>query len=117
MLPTEPAGSQAQKTKPGEIASLIRSNYHIEPVSHLTCVGAGKEEIRRTLDHLKANGISNVLALRGDLPADTELSPEFRHASDLIRFIRDYDPQFNLWVPAIRKGIRKPIHWKKISSI
>lgn len=89
-------GSQAQKDKTCEIASLIRSNYHIEPVSHLTCVGAGKEEIRRTLDHLKANGISNVLALRGDLPADTELSPEFRHASDLVRFIRDYDPQFNL---------------------
>ena len=33
-------GSQVQKNKTCEIASLIRSNYHIEPVSHLTCVGS-----------------------------------------------------------------------------
>ena len=30
-------GSEAQKNKTCEIASLIRSEYQIEPVSHLTC--------------------------------------------------------------------------------
>ena len=35
-------GSPAQREKTCEIASLIRSNYHIEPVSHLTCVNSDR---------------------------------------------------------------------------
>ena len=46
-------GSQVQKNKTCEIASLIRSNYHIEPVSHLTCVGSQKEDIAASLDALQ----------------------------------------------------------------
>ena len=90
------AGSATQKSKTCEIASLIRSNYHIEPVSHLTCVGAGKDEIRHTLDELRENQVYNILALRGDLPDGTKLSPDFSHAVDLVRFIREYDPSFNI---------------------
>jgi len=37
-------------------------------VSHLTCVGSSKEEIRRTLERYSENGIENILALRGDIP-------------------------------------------------
>ena len=38
-------GSEAQKNKTCEIASLIKSEYQIEPVSHLTCVGSTKQDI------------------------------------------------------------------------
>jgi methylenetetrahydrofolate reductase (NADPH) len=89
-------GSQVQKNKTCEIASLIRSNYHIEPVSHLTCVGSQKEDIAASLDALQENGVENILALRGDLSPDRQPTEDFRHAVDLIHFIKEYAPQMDI---------------------
>ena len=89
-------GSQAQQDKTCEIASLIQSTYHMEAVSHLTCVNSDKEQIRRALEKLKASGIRNILALRGDKTPGVEPKADFAHASDLARFIRECDPDFNL---------------------
>lgn len=88
-------GSQVQKEKTAEIAALIKSEYGIEPVSHLTCVGSTKEDIVETLDKLKSIGVQNILALRGDMPAEPT-TMAFSHASDLTAFIRDYDSYFNV---------------------
>lgn len=89
-------GSSTQKSKTCEIASLIKSEYGIEPVSHLTCVGSTREEIKAALDQLKANGIQNILALRGDISPTVEPKHDFEHASDLAKFIREYDSSFNV---------------------
>ena len=89
-------GSQQQKEKTCEIASLIKSEYGIEPLSHLTCVGADKEELKGVLDNLKAAGVQNILALRGDMPQEQDAKMAFPHASDLVKFIKDYDPFFNV---------------------
>ena len=88
-------GSPSQKQKTCEIASMIRSEYGIEPVSHLTCVGSTKESVRSFLDQLKASGVSNVLALRGDKTPENDVI-DFKHADDLTRFIREYDGSFNV---------------------
>ena len=89
-------GTDSQKDKTVEIASLIKSEYGIEPLSHLTCVGSTPEEIKVTLDHLKEAGVQNILALRGDMPAEGECKMAFPHASDLAAYIRDYDSFFNV---------------------
>ena len=89
-------GTDSQKEKTVEIASLIKKEYGIEPLSHLTCVGSTPEEIKTTLDHLKAAGVQNILALRGDMPAEGECKMAFPHASDLAAYIRDYDSYFNV---------------------
>ena len=63
-------------------------------LQNMTCVGAGREDVRAWLGQLKNAGIRNIMALRGDLPAGT--TPEdmentrYPHASDLIREIREY---------------------------
>lgn len=88
-------GSEAQKSKTCEIASLIKSEYQIEPVSHLTCVGSTKENIREFLDKLKENGVQNILALRGDITPGNDVI-DFEHASDLVAFIKSYDDSFNI---------------------
>ena len=45
-------------------------------MAHLSCVGATADELRGTLDKVRAAGIDNVLALRGDPPAgETEWRP------------------------------------------
>lgn len=88
-------GSEAQKNKTCEIASLIKSEYQIEPVSHLTCVGSTKQDIIEFLDRLKAEGVQNILALRGDITPDNNVI-DFEHASDLAAFIKSYDDSFNI---------------------
>ncbi len=76
-----------------EIARSIREKTGAETLAHLTCVGADRAQIRAYLDSLKACGVGNVMALRGDLPAG--MRPEdmgeaaYPHAADLIREIRD----------------------------
>lgn len=88
-------GSEAQKNKTCEIASLIKSEYQIEPVSHLTCVGSTKQDIMEFLDRLKAEGVQNILALRGDITPGNDVI-DFEHASNLAAFIKNYDDSFNI---------------------
>ncbi|PWM46175.1 MAG: methylenetetrahydrofolate reductase [NAD(P)H] [Clostridiales bacterium] len=89
-------GSDVQKNKTCKIASLLKSEYSVEPLAHLTCLNSDKEEIRLTLDSLKQNGISNVLALRGDKNPEVEPKNVFTNASDLVSFIKEYDSSFNV---------------------
>ncbi len=60
-------GSTRAKTI--EIVKRIREDYGLEAMAHFTCVGATVPELRSTLDEMRAAGIDNVLALRGDPPA------------------------------------------------
>ncbi|HEX4837507.1 MAG TPA: methylenetetrahydrofolate reductase [NAD(P)H] [Solirubrobacteraceae bacterium] len=63
-------GSTRAKTI--EIVKRIREDYGLEAMAHFTCVGATVPELRATLDEMRAAGIDNVLALRGDPPAGQE---------------------------------------------
>ncbi|MGL4798031.1 MAG: methylenetetrahydrofolate reductase [NAD(P)H] [Cellulosilyticaceae bacterium] len=78
-------GSNQQNTL--EIASLLKNKYDIEPVAHLTCVGATKASIDEILDKFEAAGVSRILALRGDLPNEDALG-DFKYASDLVTYIK-----------------------------
>ena len=73
-----------------QIASAIQQQYGITAISHLTRVGATKEDIDHTLDSMKEAGIENVLALRGDRPKDFEGEPftDFHYASELVEHIK-----------------------------
>ncbi len=59
-------GSTREKTI--EIVKRIRDEFGLEAMAHFTCVGATVPELRETLDEMRAAGIDNVLALRGDPP-------------------------------------------------
>jgi methylenetetrahydrofolate reductase (NADPH) len=64
-------GSTREKTI--EIVKRIREQYGLEAMAHFTCVGASVPELRATLEEMRAAGIDNVLALRGDPPAGEEV--------------------------------------------
>jgi len=55
---------------------------------HLSCVGSTHENIREILETYRANGIRHIVALRGDLPSGMADPGEFRHANELVSFIR-----------------------------
>jgi methylenetetrahydrofolate reductase (NADPH) len=63
-------GSTRSKTI--EIVKRIKEDYGLEAMAHFTCVGATVPELRSTLDEMRAAGIDNVLALRGDPPTGQE---------------------------------------------
>lgn len=72
-----------------------------EPMAHLTCVGAARDQIRAFLRDLRAAGVDNVLALRGDPPrgqSAPQENAEFRHAADLVRAVRGENPDMGVAV-------------------
>ncbi|MDD6182052.1 MAG: methylenetetrahydrofolate reductase [Desulfovibrionaceae bacterium] len=71
-------------------------------MTHLTCVGANGASLREFLDKMREGGVHDVLALRGDLPRGKTqadwLNAEFRHAADLVRFVRREAPDMGVAV-------------------
>lgn len=72
-----------------EIANAIKQGG-VEPLSHLTCLTSTKEKINSVLDELEANGIENVLALRGDIPKDFFMGENqyYHNAFELVSEIK-----------------------------
>ena len=91
-----------------EIVHKMKNDFQLEPMAHLTCVGASADKIRGFLKALDSAGVENVLALRGDPPKGEKKfvpdSDEFQHASDLVSFIRSEFPDFCLGVAAYPEG-------------
>ena len=71
-----------------QIASDIQESCGVVSLAHLTCVSSTREKVHQVLGELKEKKIENVLALRGDIPADGKVEKEYRYASQLIREIK-----------------------------
>lgn len=82
------AGGTSNNNKTIELAKMIKYQYHVEPVVHLTCLCYDQAEIDSFTRILKEEGIENVLALRGDHNPNLPEKKEFKHASDLIQYIK-----------------------------
>jgi len=80
-----------------ELVGRIQRELGILTMAHLTCVGSSRAEIAEVLQRLKAAGIRNVLALRGDPPkgetAFRAVKDGFSHATELVAFARAEWPQ------------------------
>ena len=84
-----------------EITSHLKNVMGLEPMAHLTCVGATRERIADYLRRLREVNVDNVLALRGDAPKGQDIdwgTAEFRYAADLVRFTRNEQPEMGVGV-------------------
>ncbi len=70
--------------------SLIRQDYDLEAVPHLSCIGSTEASIREILEDYRQQGIQRIVALRGDLPEGMSNPGHFEYASDLVAFIRAF---------------------------
>lgn len=77
-------------------------------VSHLTCVGSSRAEIKTILTDYTGIGVNNILALRGDLPNGQDnyqaQDDGFAHAADLVKFIKDNFPTMCVGVAGFPEG-------------
>jgi methylenetetrahydrofolate reductase (NADPH) len=90
-----------------EIVTRLKREAGMEPMAHLTCIGASKEGISGFLDSLADADVDNVLALRGDPPPGSSFDPAaapFGYASDLVTYIRKTHPQFGVAVAGYPEG-------------
>jgi methylenetetrahydrofolate reductase (NADPH) len=76
-----------------ELVARIQREIGVTAMAHLVTVLYSREEMRDVLEGLRADGVENVLALRGDLPDDSAPAAprDFPHASDLAAFARGFD--------------------------
>lgn len=73
-----------------KIASHIQNDLGVDSIAHLTCVSSTREMVQRMIQDIKANGIQNILALRGDIPKDADfpMPGQYKYACELIEDIK-----------------------------
>ena len=73
-----------------KIASYIQDELGVESLAHLTCASSTKAEVQTVIENLKALGIENILALRGDIPEGMVFPSEdrYHYAYELVEAIR-----------------------------
>src|SRR2546428_5459129 len=97
-------GSTREKTL--MIVDRIQREHGLTAVAHLTCVCATKEQIRDLLTQIRALGVRNVLALRGDPPGGGEFQSTpggFEFSNQLVEFIREVN-DFSIGVAGFPEG-------------
>ena len=105
------AGGSAAGASTTELVRYIKENLHTESIAHLTCVNSTHEDIDEKIKEFEANGIENVLALRGDINPNIPPKHEFLHASDLIEYMK---PRSNL---SFSGGCYPEVHPEAASSV
>lgn len=81
-----------------DIAKNIKERYGVSTLAHLTCVSSTRETVRRKIREMQDAGIENVMALRGDIPAEQENADrrnwDYRYATELVLELKAANPDF-----------------------
>jgi methylenetetrahydrofolate reductase (NADPH) len=99
-------GSTRDRTN--DLVLRLQRETDLTVVSHLTCVGSTRREIKDILSNYRTSGVRNILALRGDPPkgtTDWKQPPDgFPHAADLVSFIKELFPEMSIGVAGFPEG-------------
>lgn len=81
-----------------DIAKNIKSLYNVPTLAHLTCVSSTRDTVKVKIEEIKASGIENVMALRGDIPESLngtdQTTWDYQYAIDLIRELKEINCDF-----------------------
>ena len=81
-----------------DIAKDIKHNFGVPSLAHLTCVSSSKETVKERIKDIKEAGITNIMALRGDIPKELENADrsrwDYNYAIELIRDIKESGGDF-----------------------
>lgn len=93
-------GSTRERT--AQVSTLLRAEFGLTVMPHLTCVGHSKDELLATANRHYDAGIRNIMALRGDPPkgsADFKPAPDgLAHANQLVSLLKAAHPDLCLGV-------------------
>ena len=78
------------------LADYIQNDLNIKTIAHLPAIYLTKEKVAETIADLDKVGVQKILALRGDIIPGVEPQKDFRYATDLIEFIKEQAPHFDI---------------------
>jgi methylenetetrahydrofolate reductase (NADPH) len=97
------AGGTTRERTHDLVVDILRSTA-MTPMAHLCCAGHREDELRAILGHYRDEGVENILALRGDPPAELNLPPgDLAHAVELVELARELG-SFSVGVAAHPEG-------------
>ncbi len=82
------AGGSTQEGTFETVRAISAAGHEAAP--HLSCIGSTRESIAAILDRYREAGIRRIVALRGDMPSGMHEPGAFRHANELVGFIREH---------------------------
>lgn len=82
------AGGSTQERTASTVFKLMNTT-EIKAVPHMSCISSTAASIKQLIDLYIKNNIDHIIALRGDIPADLDITKgEFSYATELVKFIR-----------------------------
>ena len=78
------------------LADYIQNDLNIKTIAHLPAIYLTKDKVAETIRDLDKVGVQKILALRGDIIPGVEPQKDFRYATDLIEFIKEQAPHFEI---------------------
>ena len=78
------------------LADYIQNDLEIPTIAHLPAIYLTKDKVAETIADLDKVGVQKILALRGDIIPGVEPQKDFRYATDLIEFIKEQAPHFDI---------------------
>ena len=78
------------------LADYIQNDLEIPTIAHLPAIYLTKDKVAETIADLDKVGVQKILALRGDIIPGVEPQKDFRYATDLIEFINEQAPHFEI---------------------
>ena len=81
-----------------DIARHLQEDCGVPMLAHLTCISSSRDTVEARIRDMKEAGIRNVMALRGDIPADLEGADrsawDYHYAVELIRELKESGEDF-----------------------
>lgn len=75
------------------IAKNIHDKYGTTVLPHLTCISSTKQQVHTMISRIREMGFDNIMALRGDIPEGGSPVHDYQYAAEMIREIREVDPE------------------------
>jgi len=93
------AGGSTQQGTFDTVAEIRQAGFEAAP--HMSCIGSTRENVLSILQSYKEQNIKRIVTLRGDMPSGMLEIGEFRHANELVTFIREqFGDHFHIEVAA-----------------
>lgn len=66
---------------------LREDNASVAP--HISCIGSTREQLNELIERYISRGVTRLVTLRGDIPEKGPGANDFKHANELVEFIRE----------------------------
>jgi len=66
---------------------LREDNASVAP--HISCIGSTRDQLKELIERYSDRGVTRLVTLRGDIPEEGPGANDFKHANELVAFIRE----------------------------